>query len=447
MMKRLIILTCCILALITPRYGYADEQADYAQAYTLYAAAGACFAAYSDRYGQLANTYLERDGWQIEKFVQAGDVVDARFLVAQKQVEDGSRVYILALVGTETEKDMRANLKAGKVYFAGSTYEEFALYASRKDVPSTEPKVHRGFHEFVQASLRAQAPTAEGSSGFLTEMLLADTDSKIYLVGHSRGGAAAILAGARLISMGVKPEQIEIITFGSPAVGNAAFAERFDPVLNLTRVVVSGDPVTGVLQTLVGGYKQFGRELRWTPPALAENFHDMTIYADLTLKNYFDKREQALKAGLIELPQTAKQAGANGEKVYIAPVKDNLPEPLKQEFRYIKQAVLDEYRKNIPDYEIADDSATDELLRKAADAGCKWLLLSEASGYRMKTKRNVYYLSLGQAVYNVETGELTKAAAFSTGTYHLTPLLAFMHANKDMTYDWLIKRQQPIVSD
>ena len=125
-------------------------------------------------------------------------------------------MYILAFAGTESVIGMRANLLVDKVYFAGGNLDEFAVYAAKQDVPTAEPKVHRGFHEFVQAGLTVKVQDDDGDSKTLAEMLLANKERKVYLVGHSRGGAAATLSGARLISMGVNPEQIEIITFGAP---------------------------------------------------------------------------------------------------------------------------------------------------------------------------------------------------------------------------------------
>ncbi len=438
--SRLFIITCFCFVLMTHVQCSAGVKEDYEQAYKVYIAAGACMAAYSDRYGQLVNKYLERDGWQIERFEKAGDSVDARFLLARKQAEDGSQMYVLALVGTENGKDMKANFEVEKVYFAGSNVEEFAINAAKIGVPSTEPKVHRGFNEFVQAGLLVKGQDTDGQVKYLSEMLLINKERKIYLVGHSRGGAAATLTGARLISMGVRPEQIEIISFGAPAVGNEAFANRFAPIMNVTRVVISGDPVTGVLQTIVGGYRQFGREIIWEAPITADNPHSMTGYADVAMKKYYDMREKAVQAGLIQLPTCTVGTGGSMGKVYIAPLINHLPTDLAKEFPYIKQVLFDEYRQLLPGYSFDDDSAFDQSREKALKKGCKWLIVPEVSGHRLKEKQNVYYISLSQVIYDVNTGAIIKAADFSTGTYNLTPLEAFIHVTKDMSYDWLIKR-------
>jgi hypothetical protein len=335
---------------------------------------------------------------------------------------------------------MKANFKVEKVYFAGSTLEEFAAAAAEQGVSSSEPKVHRGFHEFVQTGLAAVTKGADGDTDGIVEMLLKNRDRKIYIVGHSRGGAAAVIAGARLISMGVKPEQVEIITFGAPVVGNAAFATRYEPILNLTRVVVSGDQVTGVLQTLVSDYKQFGREVLWDMAAGVENPHEMTGYADIAIKQYYDKREQARKAGYIQLATSRTVTGASKGVVFVLPLKNSLPEYLSKDFWYIQQALYDEYRHILPEFVFAPEPVSSRLLRKAADAGCRWVIVPEVSGYRLKDERNAYCISLLQVVYDVASGEIVKAAGFSTGTFNLTPLEAFIHISKGMTYDWLLQR-------
>jgi pimeloyl-ACP methyl ester carboxylesterase len=439
-MRRWVLLVCSILVLMVTGRCYADVQEEYEQASEIYIAAGACMAVYGDRYGSLAIRYMEQDGWRIDRYVQTNGSVNARFLLAKKQFSGGRQMYVLAIVGTENARDMQIDLKMDKIYFGGSTLEEFVADAAKKGVPPTEPKVHRGFHEFVQAGLTAKTLEANGETKLLTEILLTNKDRKIYLVGHSLGGAAATLAGARLISMGVRPEQIEIITFGAPAVGNAAFAAQFESVLNLTRVVLPGDPVTNILQKVVSEYKQFGRKIQWDVPATAGQ-HDVTEYVDVAIKNYYDKRQLALQAGVVQ-PSPSPAAGVGGVRIYVAPLKNSLPRTLAGEFWYMQQALRDEYHQTLPGYVIADEIADDDLRKKAVDAGCKWLVIPEVSGFRLRQEKNVYHITLHQTIYETATGAVVKAASFSTGTYNLTPLEAFIHNYKGMSSslgDWLVK--------
>lgn len=136
-----------------------------------------------------------------------------------------------------------------------------------------------------------------------------------------------------------------------------------------------------------------------------------------------------------------KQAPAvNKGQIYVAALKNNLPKALDKEYWYINQVILDEYRHILPEPIFTDDDYTDLLRKRAADAGCKWLIVPEVSGYRVKDERNVYYISLTQTVYDVVTGRVIKTASFSTSTHNLTPLEAFIHVCKDMNYDWLIQK-------
>jgi hypothetical protein len=430
MMKKLVLFLFSFTLLWYPFFVHADPREDYEEAYKLYIAAGASGAAYSDRIGELATRYLAQDGWQIDHYVQAQGHTGARFLIAKKEHPGDAPEYLIAIVGTENNKDLKTDLKVDKIYFAGSNTEEFTVNANKKDVPNTEPKVHKGFNEFIQAVPSAVLRNPRHSRLSLPDLLMADKNAKVYLTGHSLGGAAATLVGARLLSMGINPEQIEVITFGAPAVGNAAFAAKFEPILHLTRIVNAGDPVTGVLQTLVGGYQQFGREIKWTSPDTVGDPHKLVSYVDSAIKNYYDKRSQAVKAGM-ELSAAPATKQTDLGRVYIASLQNNLPPVLTEDFWYMHEALKDEYRKILPDYVIADTQAAPNAWREAAVAsGCRWAIISEVSAFRVKQERSTYYITVTQAMYDVTTDTVVDTAIFSTGTYNLTPLEAFIHAFK-----------------
>jgi hypothetical protein len=426
-MKRLLAVLCILVLAYMPTSGHAGPQEDYEEAYQLYITAGTSVAAYHGRIGELARRYLEQNGWTLDYYVQAKGHTGARFLIAQKANGVNSAIYIWAIVGTETIGDIKTDLKVDKVYFAGTNLAEFAANAAKKAVPDTEPKVHRGFNDFVQAGPSAIMENTRHDPLFLPGMLLANKNYKLYLTGHSLGGAAATIAGARLISMGISPEQIEVITFGAPAVGNAAFTAKFAPVLHLTRVVNSGDPVTGVLQTLVGGYKQFGREIKWNPPDTVGDSHELTGYVDSAIKNYYDKRHQAVQAGM-KLPALTANKQENRGRVYIAPLQNNLPASLTTDFWYMEEALKDEYRQTLPDYVTGELSAPKAWREAAVTSGCRWAIVSKVGAMRVKQEKNIYYITVTQTVYDVATGAVVDATIFSTNTYNLTPLEAFMHS-------------------
>ena len=432
-MKGLITALCIFILAGIPISGFAGPKEEYEEAYKFYISAGASAAAYSDRLGELANRDMEQDGWKIDHYVQAQGHTGARYLIAQKE---GIPYYLMAIVGTENKEDIKTDLKVGKVYFAGSNVEEFVASAARKDIPDSEPKVHKGFNEFLQAGLSAVLRNSHQDTLFVPDVLLNDKTRKLYLTGHSLGGAAATIAGARLLSTGISPKQIEVITFGAPAVGNAAFAAKFGPELPLTRIVQSGDPVTGVLQTLVGGYRQFGREINWHSPDTVGDAHQLAGYMDSAIKNYYNKRRQAVEAGIsLPIPPVGKQK--EFERVYITPLQNNLPAALTADFWYMEEALQDEYRQVLPDYVIAPSNSA--WRESALAAGCKWATVSDISAIRKKQEKNAYYITLTQTVYDVRTGTVAASATFSTATDNLTPLEAFIHTGKGI-HDYLNKR-------
>jgi len=423
-MKRWLTLLSFFLLIHTPAVCFAGPKEDYEEAYKIYIAAGASVAAYSGRIGELATRYLEQDGWQIDHYVQPEGHSGARFLIAKKE---GSPYYLLAIVGTENTSDIKADINIDKVYFAGSNMTEFAANANKKNIPDTQPKVHKGFNEFLQAGPSAILQNSQHTELSLPAVLSADKNHKLFLTGHSLGGAAATLAGARLISSGINPNQIEVITFGAPAVGNTAFANKFKSSLCLTRVVNSGDLVTGVLQTLVSDYRQFGREIIWHPTDNVSDSHKLIGYVDSAIKNYYDKRRLAIEAGeKLSVPSPVQQASA--DRVYIVPLQNNLPGELSADFWYMNEALQDEYQQTIPNYISSDPLTTSATWRQsAAAAGCRWAVISSVTATRLKQESKTYYITLSLTVYDVSADAVNATATFSTTTAKLTPLEAFIH--------------------
>lgn len=432
-----------VLGLLLPAVGHAGALEDYEESRKIYLAATASMAAYSDRVGDFAATALQQDGWQIESYAKKSSKADARFLLARKVQSDTNQpIYILAVTGTETGKDILTNLSVGKVYFAGRTPEEFAANAELKDIPDTSPKVHKGYHQFVQAAFAAEGlEGTDTAKQLLATMLLEHQNGKLYLVGHSMGGAAATLAGARLVSMGIQPEQFEIITFGAPAIGNEAFRDEFEPVLHLTRIVTKGDPIIQALRDLVGGYKHFGQEISWDLPKSATVMpHEMTMYLDLAIKHYYWDRHLAMEAGVIPLPVNETEPVTDVPRVYVAPIKNRLSENLQEDFFYMKEALQDEYRYAFPGYVIDTAQEDTDVFTKAAAAGCQWVLVTEIQDSKIKDEQSGYYITLAQSVHRVATGDIVSAASYGRSTRPSTPLQALIHAGINASHDnrdWL----------
>ena len=431
LLVRLIVLLC----LLTGQVSAASAIADYNEARKLYIAAGACMAAYSNRAGSLAVAAFEQEGWRVEPFRVTGEKADSRYLLAwdANSVADQD-VYILAVAGTENARDVKVDLRANKVFFAGGTLEEFAANAARKELSPDLPRVHEGFNQASMVLLTAQTAQANDHhpAGFrlLSRILQEDKQDKVYLVGHSLGGAVVTLVAARLLDMGVNPEQIEVITFGAPAVGNEAFERMYGGKFPVVRVVAPEDPVPLALRKVFGGYRHIGAELRWPLPQTLKSYftHNVPIYLDLVLRNYYAKRRLAINEGVLSPVQPVD----GKPRLYVAAIKNNLPAALNTEFPFMQEALWDEYDSLLPGI-VRDSGNAPELsnFAKAAAAGCEFMAMSEIQATRVRDE-NTWYVSLNQTVYRVADGKVLNVGIYGSSTKDLTPLVALINNARQM---------------
>lgn len=442
-MRWIAILLVFVFAVAAPVSAFAGTMADYLEARKIYIAAAACMAAYNSRPGSLAVAAFEQEGWRIEPFKHVSEKADVKYMLAWETSSTAEQdSYLLAVAGTESVRDAKLDLRTRKVYFAGKTLTEFADNAARKDLSPDVPRVHEGFNQATQLLLEAEsAQSNDAQSGTLrrlSNILKEDTHDKVYLVGHSLGGAVVTLAAARLLDMGVRPEQIEVITFGAPAVGNEAFAAQYDGRVAITRFVMDSDPVPNALRRVFGGYRHIGREVVWkTPDTLKQYFgHDVPVYVDMSLRNFYPKRRTAMNEGIVS--PSEYQAGK--PRLYIAPIKNGLPPALKNEFPFMQEALWEEYeRMSAGNIVERVESAQSAYFEKAAKAGCTLLVVPEIQAVRVR-EANSYYVSLNQTVFRVSDGTTVQAGMFGSNTKELTPLDALIHGAKTMNKEseaWL----------
>jgi len=433
-----ILLGLFIFSWSVPVSAAAGTLAEYQEAKKTFMSAAACMAAYISRPGSLAIEAFEQGGWRVEPYKQVGEKADAKYLLAWNTGSLVDRdIYILAVAGTENVRDVKVDLRTKKVYFAGSTLEEFAANAARNDLPPGVPRVHEGFNQATQVLLSAESAQANdaqaGTLRRLSNILKEDHDDKVYLVGHSLGGAVVTLLAERLLDMGVRPNQLEVVTFGAPAVGNEAFVQKYDGKVDVTRIVVADDPIPSALRKVFGGYRHLGREVVWpaTDPLKTYFAHDVPVYMDLAVKNYFTKRRAAINEGL--LARSEPIAGKN--RIYVAAIKNSLPPELKSEFAFMQEALWDEYDRILPGY-VADLGEKTALtnLEKAAAAGCTLMVASEVQAVRVRDD-NTYYVSLNQTVYRVSDGAAVNVGIFGSNTKELTPLGALIHGARTMNQE------------
>ena len=113
----------------------------------------------------------------------------------------------------------------------------------RAEVFTRMGRVHGGFF------LRMRRMKKQIDNIIVSNILSFD---RIVFAGHSLGGAVAVLAALQYAHSRTA-SQIEVVTFGSPKVGNLTFGKYFNfYIKSHTRVVVNDDPVVKLPPRILG---------------------------------------------------------------------------------------------------------------------------------------------------------------------------------------------------
>lgn len=253
----------------------------------IYISAAMCKSVYSDRSASALNELKKYYALEEEPIKIASKTIDTTFYLSKiydKQMQ--KNLYIICFRGSETNKDWKINLKYGKV--------PYSKQIDNDNVKPTTPLVHEGFLEYTDNALRQTTSDHQ----LITELLANDTDSDILITGHSLGGAIATLYTARLIDLGINPNRISTITFGAPAVGNPAFAEKYKNKFNLLRITASQDLIAVSLQKLVGNYTHFGTHIKLSADTRELDYidqHNMSFYLNKSIMYFIDALDASVK--------------------------------------------------------------------------------------------------------------------------------------------------------
>lgn len=410
-----------IFCLVVPHFCLAAPTPEAVRQAALTAAAAAvCAGTYNGEDGR-ENRYLTRYGWRLTPYEFTKDGAQVHFTLARrpKSVE-GEQLAILAFRGSASKQDWQLNLRTGTVPFAE---KDMGNGAERK---KEEPMVHKGFLSYAKAALAAPVDLdGDGEPDDVADFLKAHPSWKLLLTGHSLGGAGATLYGQLLAEEGVAREQIPIITFGAPAVGNAAFGTSYGPKVRLLRVVTSYDPVPGALQSFYKGYnyRQFGREKEYKLSGKYTDYqHPVSFYLDLAVLDYYRQQDKAREAGLVpKRPLTRSGAGPlvalavyyedNGADTRFSPDLGRL--------------LLDEYRNRLPHYRVlaydharrtGDEltgTALETLKQQGREAGARYLLLIAGERRRLG-QTDKWYLQMMQGLFDLSDGRPLSLTESST---------------------------------
>ena len=427
MFGRFLLVLCVFLA---PLRALAAAPADPPSLYFVCAAASE--AAYGGELPELLRTRLTAAGWQIASYETPGHKgTVGRFFHMVRTDEDGTETHLIAFPGTERGSDVWTDLRLGRAAFGGDSPAEFlAVRDMRVTERSETPLVHRGFLDYCQAALFTDVLPAYGNrtaGEVLAAELRAHPSMRIYLTGHSLGGAAAVLTAARLSDLGVAPEQLVVTTFGAPAVGNAAFARRYEGRFTLHRVVMSGDPMKDVLAAPLG-FHQFGERVPWSPARSVAKFpHAMIVYVDAAIRRLYDAYGGAgAYLFLMGLPNRTE-----GRTLYALPIETELDDTLAEDAPYMMAVLRDALHVHNAAVVFAAGggglsadgllSGLHEHLAAARAAGAEEMIAYRIAGAKIRDARETYRLTLERAVYDMD-GNLIAAGSHSARTGTLTPI-------------------------
>ena len=444
MLKRIMAILCMMLLLAPTAFAQVRTSAE--QARLAYICALADMAVYSTDMNEAVRSQMDRFGWHFENYKNADKRADTSFYtLVNNNVEPGERETLVVIPGTEKMKDVEVDLRFSKVLFGGSTPEGFRQYADIEQVPAESPMVHRGFNDYTMTAFFT--PGQDGKMGVDALKELAEGSNKhLYITGHSMGGAVAALLAARLVSLGVDPENISVVTFGAPTVGNTAFAEEYGCRLDLSRYTMGGDMVKNALQGLKAGYVHFGKEYKWQKNENSHKHnHAMAGYLDAAIRSYYDEilggnlSLQQLAANKPELiddmaPAPLWNRQYDKGRVYIAPIQIDMPADIANDGAYMQVVAGDMLmnsfqRIHVDENALAAKDDVDTLFtacQEAEEYGCAYIAQVNITEIVDKNDPNLFRIATATNFYTT-SGEPVASSVNTTTTKEITPIEATMY--------------------
>uniref|UniRef100_A0A0D9VJ11 Fungal lipase-type domain-containing protein n=2 Tax=Leersia perrieri TaxID=77586 RepID=A0A0D9VJ11_9ORYZ len=179
----------------------------------------------------------------------------------------GRRDIAIVLRGTATCLEWAENLRASLVPLDGETSA-----GAGGEAGAEEAKVARGFLSLYKTGGEKFKSLSEEVMGEVRRLMekYKGEELSITVVGHSLGGALALLVADEIATTVPDAPPVAVVSFGGPKVGNAAFVDRLKKSgkVNVLRIVNAGDVVTKVpgvaprLPLTKEQYQHVGAELR-----------------------------------------------------------------------------------------------------------------------------------------------------------------------------------------
>ena len=333
-MKKILIVLMCLLL---PMNFAGAEEKNLEDANENLICALSSMAAYSGDDGFFVRKILTSRGFTINRLLPDNGSTNVKAYLIDKEFPDGRKMKIFVVAGTEDMKDAEVDAKIGRTALHDG--EEF----------QNDPHkifVHKGFRDYADNAL------SEGVTEFLIDELNNNPNETLYLTGHSLGGAVAMMIAVRLTDAGANMNNVKVLTFGAPAVGNKDFAEKFKDKIHLTRAVMDSDIVDVSLD--VFGYTHFGEVVAYKQVESSTQYaHAISLYLDCAIRKFYDAELKIHSQEKIKIP------------VYIAPIKivNKSFKPFDE--KYIKEVLIDGYASRFTKITFAEPNF--ETIKKSAD--------------------------------------------------------------------------------
>lgn len=352
-------------------------------------------AAYQGEIGDLSKSFFEARGWKVDKFENPSQKINVKIHFMSRAESEGTITKIFFITGTEDIKDIKIDVKV-------------------KPVPLDESDdkilVHKGFKDYADEAL------SDGILDFLVDHIKNHPEEKIYITGHSLGGAVATMIAVRLVDAGADMSNIKIVTFGAPAVGNKHFAEKYRDKINLTRAVMDRDIVDVSLD--VFGYTHFGEVINYKQVESSTQYsHAMSLYLDCALRNFYAANLKLNSKDRIKTP------------VYIAPIKivHKSFKPIDE--KYVKEVLIDGYASRFPNVTFGDPNFVEikkanefsynvkEYLDVAKNSGSKFIIVPLIHTKPIRdAKQNTMRVLLEEFIFDAKGNLLSMNTSGMTST-------------------------------
>ncbi len=223
-----------------------------------------------------------------------------------------ANTLVIAFRGTASSTNIMTDLKAWSMPYpphphlsSMDTYGTSVHSVSEK-IFSAPVRVHTGFYS-AWSSNNFNSTVMDAVTAAVKKM--DGQDPKIFVTGHSLGGALACLAAVE-IKQAVKNAKMTVYTFGSPRVGNAAFGAYSNSLISdFWQVVRTEDPVARIPKGWA--YKRSGQRVilgSHGNMAVHPNYFEVSLFSHVggkvsehRLMNYGMGISQFIKAQYVPL--------------------------------------------------------------------------------------------------------------------------------------------------